>query len=146
MPTPQAPIGSGFDASSTAADINRGVDLGGKIAIVTGGYSGHGREAVRASRAAGARVIVPARDVDRAAKALTGIDVEIEPMELLDPVLIDAFAGRCLASGEPLHIHFNSAGIMAAPCESSTALSAWMVGKTSYFLHAARAGSWRIRE
>jgi NAD(P)-dependent dehydrogenase (short-subunit alcohol dehydrogenase family) len=115
MHTPQAPIWSGFNSSSTAAEVVKGIDLVGKIAIVTGGYSGLGRETVRELRAAGARVIVPARDVDRSGMALTGIDVEIEPMDLLDPKAVDAFAERFLTSGEPLHILVNSAGIMANP-------------------------------
>jgi NAD(P)-dependent dehydrogenase (short-subunit alcohol dehydrogenase family) len=79
MSTPQAPIGSGFGAATTAAEILRGCDLSGKTAIVTGGYSGIGRETARVLQAAGARVIVPARDRGRAAAALAGLDgIEIE--------------------------------------------------------------------
>lgn len=104
MPTLQAPIGSGFNAATTAADVISGIKLDGKTAIVTGGYSGLGRETVRALRVAGARVIVPARDVGRSAKALTGIDVEIEPMDLLDPASIDAFAERFRGRGCKKHI------------------------------------------
>jgi len=111
----QKPIGSGFDAASTAADVIKGIDLSGKIAIVTGGYSGIGVETVRALTSAGAKVIVPTRDRDKAATALAGIDVEIEAMDLLDPASIDAFADRFLASGQPLHILVNSAGIGGAP-------------------------------
>jgi NAD(P)-dependent dehydrogenase (short-subunit alcohol dehydrogenase family) len=66
-------------------------------------------------RNAGAEVIVPARDLARAKAALKGIDVAIEPMDLLDPASIDAFAEKFLASGKPLHILINSAAIMAAP-------------------------------
>jgi NAD(P)-dependent dehydrogenase (short-subunit alcohol dehydrogenase family) len=116
MSTPQARIESGFGAASTAAEVIRGCDLGGKIAVVTGGYSGIGRETTRALRSAGAKVIVPARDHDKAATALEELDgVEIEAMDLLDPASIDAFAERFLASGRPLHILVNSAGIMACP-------------------------------
>ncbi|MDT7605545.1 MAG: hypothetical protein QOG96_48, partial [Pseudonocardiales bacterium] len=81
--TPQEPIGSGYGAASTAAEVIDGIDLTGKVAIVTGGYSGIGVETVRALRGAGAAVIVPTRDHNRAAEALAGIDgVEIESMDL----------------------------------------------------------------
>ena len=61
MTTPQRPIGSGFGYRSTAAEVLEGIDLGGRLAIVTGGYSGLGLETVRALSGAGAEVIVPAR-------------------------------------------------------------------------------------
>ncbi len=115
MSTPQAPIGSGFGAASTAAEVIRGRDLSGKTAVVTGGYSGVGVETVRALRSAGATVVVPTRDVKRAEANLKGIDVEIAPMDLLDPASIDAFAAKFMASNRPLHILVNSAGIMACP-------------------------------
>jgi NAD(P)-dependent dehydrogenase (short-subunit alcohol dehydrogenase family) len=116
MLTPQAPIGSGFTAASTASDVMRGIDLAGKVAIVTGGYSGLGRETVRVFLAAGARVIVPSRDGDRAQAAFKDmVGAEIAPMDLTDPSSIDAFAKRFLETGLPLHILVNSAGIMALP-------------------------------
>ncbi|QHC37359.1 SDR family NAD(P)-dependent oxidoreductase [Komagataeibacter xylinus] len=116
MTTPQTPIHSGFTASSTTSHVIRGSDLVGKVAIVTGGYSGLGRETARALLSAGARVIVPARDVERAKLALEGLSsVEIEPMDLLDPASIDAFAARFLSTGLPLDMLVNSAGIMALP-------------------------------
>lgn len=116
MLTLQKPIGSGFGAAVTASDVIDGLDLSDKVAIVTGGYSGIGLESTRALRSAGASVIVPARDLDRAATALAGLDgVEISAMDLIDPASIDAFAARFLASGRPLHILVNSAGIMACP-------------------------------
>src|SRR5258708_24494652 len=116
MSTPQSPIGSGFGAASTAADVIRGIDLRGKVAIVTGGYSGLGRETVRILLEAGARVFVPARDVARAETALEGVvGAEVVPMDLLDSGSISTFANRFLESGLPLHILVTSAGIMAGP-------------------------------
>lgn len=116
MPTSQSPIGSGFGAASTAAEVIRGRDLRGKIAIVTGGYAGIGLETTRALRSAGAKVVVPARDRDKAARALQGLgDVEIAAMDLIDPASIDSFAEMFLASGRTLHILVNNAGIMACP-------------------------------
>jgi NAD(P)-dependent dehydrogenase (short-subunit alcohol dehydrogenase family) len=112
----QHPIHSGFGAASTATEVIQGIDLAGKIAIVTGGYSGIGRETVKAFLSAGARVIVPARDLSRASQALANVPgAEIEEMDLLSRDSIDAFADRFLASGNPLHLLVNNAGIMATP-------------------------------
>ena len=59
--TPQHPLGSGFGPRTTAAEAVAGIDLHGKTAVVTGGYSGLGLETVRALASAGAKVMVPAR-------------------------------------------------------------------------------------
>ncbi|MBO7743425.1 SDR family NAD(P)-dependent oxidoreductase [Paenibacillus sp. MWE-103] len=116
MTTPQAPIGSGFGASATAAEVIQGIDLTGKNVIVTGGYSGIGLETVRAFRSAGATVIVPARDIPKAKASLADMpDVELDAMDLLDPASIDAFASRFLSRFDKLHILVNNAGIMATP-------------------------------
>jgi NAD(P)-dependent dehydrogenase (short-subunit alcohol dehydrogenase family) len=116
MLTLQNPIGSGFGAASTASDVISGLDLSGRVAIVTGGYSGLGLETTRALLSAGAKVTVPARDHNRAASALDGLDgVQVEAMDLMNAPSIDAFAERFLASGLPLHMLVNSAGIMAPP-------------------------------
>lgn len=112
----QQPIGSGFNATSTTTDVINGIDLTGKIAIVTGGNTGIGLETTRTLAAAGATVIVPARDTEKAKRNLAGIaNVELETMDLLNPASIDAFAATFLASGRPLHLLINNAGIMWVP-------------------------------
>lgn len=112
----QQPIGSGFSAISTASDVIKGIDLTGKIAIVTGGNTGIGLETTKVLAAAGATVIVPARDINKAKKNLKGIDnVELEAMDLMHPDSMDAFAEKFLASDRPLHILINNAGIMWVP-------------------------------
>ncbi|CAI6037707.1 oxidoreductase [Cohnella sp. JJ-181] len=114
--TPQAPIPSGFGSETTAAEALGGRDLSGKIAIVTGGYSGLGLETARVLAGAGATVIVPARTPDKASAAVAGIPrVELEAMDLMDPASIDAFAARFLATDRPLDMLVNGAGIMAVP-------------------------------
>ena len=114
----QKPIGSGFNATSTAADVIKGIDLTGKTTIVTGGYAGIGLETVKAFVSAGARVIVPARDINKAAKNLQGIqNVIIETMDLMDPDSINAFAKKFLSSNEELHMLVNNAGIMWVPLQ-----------------------------
>jgi NAD(P)-dependent dehydrogenase (short-subunit alcohol dehydrogenase family) len=109
-------IGSGFNATSTANDVIKGINLTGKIAIVTGGYTGIGLETTKTLATAGATVIIPARSVEKATKNLEGVDnVEIVEMDLMNPNSIDAFAATFLASGRPLHLLINNAGIMFVP-------------------------------
>ena len=115
MPHAQSPLHSGFGAASTAHDVMAGIDLSGKTAIVTGGYSGIGVETTRALLGAGARVIVPARDMTKARANLDGLKVDLVAMDLADPASIDGFASTFLTSGDPLHLLINSAGIMACP-------------------------------
>ena len=116
MTSPQARIGSPFNAHSTAEEVIAAVDLSGQTAIVTGGYSGLGLEAARVLALAGARVIVPSRAPDRAAAALRSIGgVEVEPLDLMSAASIDAFAERFINLGRPLNILINSAGVMASP-------------------------------
>jgi NAD(P)-dependent dehydrogenase (short-subunit alcohol dehydrogenase family) len=112
----QKPLGSGFQATSTAAEVIQGIDLTGKIAIVTGGNAGIGLETTKVLAAAGATVIVPARDTEKAKSNLLGVPhTELEAMDLADPESINAFAGKFLASGRPLHLLINNAGIMWVP-------------------------------
>lgn len=109
----QTPIASPFSASSTARDVINGIDLSGRIAIVTGGSSGIGLDTTRALAGAGATVIVPARSIEKAEKALSGLsNVTIEELDLVDPASIDAFAKRFLDKHEKLDLLINNAGFI----------------------------------
>ena len=114
----QKPLGSGFTAQSTTTDVIKGIDLTGKTAIVTGGYAGIGLETVKTLVLAGAKVIVPARDINKAATNLAGVpNVLIKAMDLMDQASIDTFAVDFLKTAEPLHILINNAGIMWVPLQ-----------------------------
>lgn len=114
----QKPLHSGFTATSTSGDAIKGTDLTGKTIIVTGGYAGIGLETVKTFVAAGARVIIPARDVNKAQHNLKGIgNITIEKMDLMDPESIDAFAETFLRTNETLDILVNNAGIMWVPLQ-----------------------------
>ncbi|GHH75565.1 oxidoreductase [Streptomyces sulfonofaciens] len=116
MDTPQHRIGSGFGAGSTAEEVLRGIDLSGKLAVVTGGYSGLGLETTRALAGAGARVVVPARRPGSARDALAGVDgVEVDELDLADLAGVRAFAKRFAASGRSIDILINNAAVMACP-------------------------------
>ena len=56
----QKPIDSGFHAKSNSNDIVQNIDLVGKKAIITGGYSGIGLETTKSLVGAGAEVFIPA--------------------------------------------------------------------------------------
>lgn len=114
--TAQAPIGSGFGRDSTATDVLDGLDLGGRLAVVTGGYSGLGLEATRALGAAGATVVVPARRPDAAREALAGVErVEVDELDLGDLDSVRGFADRFLATDRPIDMMIDNAGVMANP-------------------------------
>lgn len=115
MTTPQTPIHSGFGPASTATEVAENVNLSGKTAIVTGGYSGIGLATTRALARAGAEVVVPARDLVKAKAALEGLDgVEVAEMDLVDASSVERFANRFVESRRQLPILVNSAGVMAS--------------------------------
>lgn len=113
----QQPVGSGFHAKTTALEAIAGIDLTGKNAIVTGGYSGIGIETVRALASAGATVTVPARRLEAAQEALADVkgQLEVARMDLGKLGDVKAFTDNYLATNRPLHILINNAGIMACP-------------------------------
>lgn len=114
----QRPLSSGFSATSTVNDVMKETDLTGKTAVVTGGYAGIGLETVKAFAAAGAAVIVPARDIEKAQHNLKGVPrVTIERMDLMDGVSIDRFAEKVLSGVDRLEILVNNAGIMWVPLQ-----------------------------
>lgn len=114
--TRQAMIDSGLGAHSTAEDALTGIDLSGRTILITGGYSGLGKQATMALARAGARVIVPARRPAVARAALDGIArTEIHELDLANVDSIAIFSDRFLASGVTLDIIINNAGVMAYP-------------------------------
>ncbi|MEV7289326.1 SDR family NAD(P)-dependent oxidoreductase [Streptomyces sp. NPDC093252] len=114
--TAQHRIGSGFGARTTADEVLEGIDLTGRLAVVTGGYSGLGLETTRSLARAGARVVVPARRPEAAREALAGLDgVEVDSLDLGDLESVRGFADRFLASGRTIDLMIGNAGIMACP-------------------------------
>ena len=116
----QKNLNSGFGAKSEPSEILDGINLSGKTAIVTGGYSGIGIETTRALSEAGANVIIPARRTEEAMVALDGIIPKdhIFEMDLSDLDSIKRFTDL-VKNNLSLSILINNAGIMACP-ESKT--------------------------
>lgn len=113
----QKPVDSGFGAKSEPTEVLKDIDLEGKVAMVTGGYSGIGLETTRALKEAGARVIVPARRKDVAKSALSGIveSEDILNLDLADPSSAQSFVNEFVDSGLSLDILINNAAVMACP-------------------------------
>ena len=113
----QKPIISGFDSKSDADKIVKEKDLSGKIAIVTGGYSGIGLETTRALVAIGAKVIIPAKRTEVAVQNLEGIvsKENIVEMDLGNLNSVKKFTEDFKENFRKLDLLINNAGIMACP-------------------------------
>ncbi len=103
----------------TAADIP---DQTGKTAVVTGANGGLGLETARALGAAGARVVMAARNQDKAAQALEEIragapdaSLEVVELDLGSQASVRAAAERVLADHETIDLLVNNAGVMGIP-------------------------------
>jgi NAD(P)-dependent dehydrogenase (short-subunit alcohol dehydrogenase family) len=91
-------------------------DLAGKVILVTGSSSGIGRVTAEELAARGARVWLANRSADRTQPVLDAIrsrggDAEFLQLELGDLDSVRESAARFLASGEPLHVLINNAGL-----------------------------------
>ena len=111
----QAPIQSGFNSKSASLDVLKGTNLEGKLAIVTGGYSGIGLETTKGLIAIGADVIIPAKRTDVASKNLKGIvpNKNIIEMDLANLNSVRKFTESINENFNKLDILINNAGIMA---------------------------------
>jgi NAD(P)-dependent dehydrogenase (short-subunit alcohol dehydrogenase family) len=112
----------GFGHDTTTDEVLEGIDLGGRLALVTGGSGGLGAETARALASKGARVVITARDLAKGEAVAKGIreatnndGIEVEELELGSLASIRAFAERFLARHDALNILVNNAGVMACP-------------------------------
>jgi NAD(P)-dependent dehydrogenase (short-subunit alcohol dehydrogenase family) len=94
----------------------------GRTAVVTGANSGLGLIAARELARAGASVVMACRNAEKAAKAAEdvrsaapGADVTVESLDLSSLDSVRAFAERFRASGRPIDLLINNAGLMAPP-------------------------------
>lgn len=108
----------------TAADVP---DQAGKIAIITGGSGGIGKETARVLLAKGAKVYIAARSEEKAQKAIdelkqeTGKDsVLFLKLDLADLVSIKASAEEFIRMESELHTLYNNAGVMIPPVDMVT--------------------------
>jgi retinol dehydrogenase-12 len=94
--------------------------LTGKVALVTGANTGIGLVTARELARRGARVFIACRSAERAKPAAeqirsaTGKDVELLDLDLSDLESVRRCADGFLASGAPLHLLINNAGLAGA--------------------------------
>ena len=114
---------SDFGFSSTADEVLEGKDLSGRTALITGGYSGLGKETARAMAAKGAHIILSGRDagkLDDAAREIadaTGAKVETLVCDLASLESVRVAAKEANERFDKIDLLINNAGVMAPPLE-----------------------------
>ena len=110
---------SDFDADSTADAVTEGIDLSGKIAVVTGCTSGIGFETMRVLAKRGAYVLGTGRTLEKAEAACERVVGVTSPLELemsaFDSVVACAEAIRSLRV--PIDIVVCNAGMRGGDLE-----------------------------
>ncbi len=113
---------SNFGHDTTTDEVLAGIDLTGKLALVTGGSSGLGAETARALAAHGAAVVLTVRDLAKGEavaadiRGATGNDnVTVARLELDSLASVREFAQGFLAAHDSLNLLINNAGVMACP-------------------------------
>jgi NAD(P)-dependent dehydrogenase (short-subunit alcohol dehydrogenase family) len=111
-----------FGHDTTTGEVLEGMDLAGKLALVTGGTAGLGVETARALAAHGAAVVITARNMSRGEQVVrdireaTGNDaVEVMELELGSLASVRRFAENFLTHHDSLNLLINNAGVMACP-------------------------------
>lgn len=115
-------MNSRFSARSTTDEVLQGIDLDGRIALVTGATSGIGTETARALASAGAEVLITGRSreaVETARegiiRAVPGASIGTLIMDLADLDSVRRAAARLPDRTARIDILVNNAGIMACP-------------------------------
>lgn len=112
-----------FSLNSTADEVLAGIDLAGKLAVITGGGAGLGKETARALAARGADVIVGGRDMallERVAREITSSGVvRAAALDLLSLRSVRDFAAAVLSVNRPVDLLILNAGIMSCPLARS---------------------------
>jgi NAD(P)-dependent dehydrogenase (short-subunit alcohol dehydrogenase family) len=106
----------------SALQVVEGIDLSGRVCVVTGASSGLGRESARALAAAGAHVVAAARNRDALAETVAWIHAELPHAQTstvqLDLTSLASVRAAATAIGEiapVIHVLMNNAGVMFTP-------------------------------
>jgi NAD(P)-dependent dehydrogenase (short-subunit alcohol dehydrogenase family) len=122
-------------------------DQSGRTALITGGNSGLGYQAVLHLARKGARVLLAARDRARGAAALErlaaeapGSHAELAQLDLADLACVERFSAALLDRGQDLDLLINNAGVMAIPHRETTAQGYERQFGTNHLGHFALTG------
>lgn len=122
-------------------------DLSGRLAIITGATGGLGLETALVLAGKGAEVVLAARNPAKGAEAERLIRsrhpdaaVRFELLDLASLASVQAFAERHLATGRPIDILIDNAGVMALPTRQTTVDGFEMQFGTNYLSHFALVG------
>ncbi|PKA56380.1 Short-chain dehydrogenase TIC 32, chloroplastic [Apostasia shenzhenica] len=117
---------SGYGSASTAEQVTAGIDASNLTAVITGGASGIGAETARVFALRGAHVIIAARNMELANEAKKLIlssnqtaRVDAMKLDLSSLKSVRSFADNFIATGLPLNILINNAGVMFCPYQLS---------------------------
>lgn len=118
MTTSSATLG----ATTTTEDVISGISLSDRVALVTGASSGLGVETARVLAAAGAHVVMSARDPQKLEAAVEQVLARV-PEASLDALVMDladlhsvrAAAEKALENYPSINLLINNAGVMASP-------------------------------
>jgi NAD(P)-dependent dehydrogenase (short-subunit alcohol dehydrogenase family) len=107
---------------TTSDDVLDGVDLAGKVVVVTGASGGLGEETARALAARGAHVAMAVRDVATSSGAVetVGSNGSLVTLDLASLDLVRKGAAAILERWPDIDVLVNNAGVMATP-ENRTA-------------------------
>jgi len=140
-----------WDRDTTTDQVLAGLDLSGRRMVVTGASGGLGEETARALAAAGASVVMAARNPAKNEEAAGRIrdrhpsaDLELRELDLGSLAAVRDFAGGFLADHDGLHVLINNAGILRDRMVFSMSESDWdavvnvhLKGTFAPTLHAA---------
>jgi NAD(P)-dependent dehydrogenase (short-subunit alcohol dehydrogenase family) len=106
----------------SALQVVEGINLSGKVCVITGASSGLGRESARALAAAGAHVVLAARNHDALAEAGGWIHAEVPDartstvhLDLTSLASVRAAAAAIRDITPVIHVLMNNAGVMFTP-------------------------------
>ena len=111
-----------FDAASTTDQVIAGISLQGTCAVVTGASSGLGQETCRVLAAAGATVLMVARNKEALEAAALEIQRQQPEAQLLTQIMdladldsVRRAAAAILQQADNIQLLINNAGVMACP-------------------------------